>query len=299
MNDLTRGPTFLFVGPGRAGSNWFFEVLREHPSVYMPLNKGTFFFSQWYKKGVDWYEAFFPEGQKRGAVGESCEDYLSEPEALQRIKDYRPAMRLICCLRNPYERALSHWRFFARNGIARPSLVQQSESDPDVFYMGHYASQLEVARSLFPENQILIFLYEDLDTSPELVVNRLYQFVGVDSAFVPLSVYRKVNVNAAARVQWLAREVHRIHMHSWGASRLAFNLVGAVKRVRPIRRLVQRALYREERVNGTWVDYLHEFPGDVIARYEREISGVEAILGRDLSHWRVPASYSGRDLSGK
>ena len=53
------GPAFIFIGPSKAGSSWFFEILHEHPQVFVPLNKATFFFSEYYAQGIAWYERFF------------------------------------------------------------------------------------------------------------------------------------------------------------------------------------------------------------------------------------------------
>lgn len=283
------GPSFLFIGTGRAGSTWFFEVLREHPEVFMPPNKGTFFFTKLYDSGIDWYEAFFPPNRTEKAAGESCEDYLSCPEALARIKAYRPEMRLICCLRNPYERALSAWHFFDRNGMACPTLSAQGECRQDLFYMGYYARHLEAARRLFPQNQLLVFLFEELAAVPEQVVQKLYSFVGVDPTFVPPSLRRIINPSGKPRSRLLARVVHNVHMRSWGSSRVGSNLVGTIKQIRPVRNLVKALLYRERPAIEDWVYHLTEFPAEVIVRYEQEITALENMLGQDLSHWHAPS----------
>jgi hypothetical protein len=110
-------PSFLFVGTSKSGSSRFFEILREHPQVFVPANKATFLFSDYYAKGIAWYEAFFVKASPESAVGEVCHDSLVSPDALRRIRAYQPDMRLACCLRNPYARALSSWRFFRRNGM--------------------------------------------------------------------------------------------------------------------------------------------------------------------------------------
>jgi hypothetical protein len=285
-----RGPTFLFIGAGRTGSNWFFEVLREHPGIFIPPNKGTFFFSRRYDLGLPWYEAFFPAEMHGRAVGEVCEDYLCSADALHRIKAYRPDIKLICCLRNPYERALSAWRFFGRNGLAEPTLAAQAACQPDVFYQGHYATHMQLIRSLFQEGQVLVYLYEDL-VAPEDVVRRLYEFVGVDRDFVPPSLRRRVNVNARARSMMLARFVHNVHVRAWGSSRWLSNAVGRIKRFRPLRRLVTALLYDERPPFADWMTHLPDFPDEVVLRYEREISALERLLSRDLSRWHAPAEY--------
>lgn len=286
--DPRRGPSFVFAGTARAGSNWAFEVLREHPGVFMPPNKGTFFFTQLYDMGFEWYEAFFPSEPRQRVAGEVCEDYLSSTEALVRISHYRPDMRLICCLRNPYERALSHWRFFGRNGLNQPTLAEQGEYRPDLFHLGYYATQLQTVRALFPEEQVLIYLHDDLVASPGKIVRRLYEFVGADPDFIPRSLSRRFNAGASPRSKALARAVHRLHMHSWGRSRLGSNAMGTLKRFRLLRRIVTATLYRPTPVSD-WADWIPQFPADVVSRYEQEITALEKMLGRDLASWRASA----------
>jgi len=281
------GPSFLFIGPSKAGSSWFYEILREHPQVFVPSNKTTFFFSDYYAQGIDWYEKFFSGDLHQRAAGEVCHDYLASPEALRRIQKYRSDMRLVCCLRNPYSRALSSWRFFGRNGMDEPTLAAQGEHNPSVFDQGNYATQLALVNSLFPRRQLLIFFFEEMVSAPESIVRRLYEFIGVDARFVPPSLYRRVNVNAKPRSRPLARMVQYIHEQSWKRSRNLSNLIGGLKRVPPLRRFVRYALYKEPQSSTDWREYLWQFPEHVILRYEDEISALEKVLGRDLTEWHA------------
>lgn len=284
-----RSPSFIFAGSSRAGSSWFFEILREHPGIFVPPNKGTQFFSNFYHLGPGWYEEFFPAKSLGRIAGEVCERYLSSPEALARIAQYRPDMRIICCVRNPYERALSAWRFFVRNGVAQPSLSAEGALRPELFSNGYYATQLATLHGLFPSEQLLVMTYDDLAGAPATVARRLYEFVGADPDFVPSSLHRRVNGNAQPRSRLLARMVHDLHMRSWGASRWVSNATGTIKRLSALRGLVTWLLYREQPQSTDWINYLGEFPESVISRYEAEISAVEMMLGRSFAHWHAPA----------
>ena len=269
------------------------EILREHPGVFVPPNKGTAFFTRFYAQGIDWYERFFAGATREQVVGEICEEYLSSPEALRRIREYRPGMRLICCLRNPYERAISAWRFYGRNGCQQPTLVAQAERNPQVFFYGYYGTQLQAMRSLFPDDQILIFLFEELSSDARGVARRLYEFIGANPEFAPHSLHQRVNVNGRARWRALALIVHKIQVRTWGPSRMFSNLVGYLKSVRPLRRAVRAILYDERERWSDWRAQLAEFPDHIVARYEREISTLERILDRDLSGWRAPGAPIG------
>jgi hypothetical protein len=285
--DTPSGPSFLFIGPSKAGSSWFFEILREHPDVFVPPNKVTFFFSDYYTQGIAWYERFFTGASHALAKGEVCHDYLASRDALERIKHYRPEMRLICCLRNPYERALSSWRFFGRNGMDEPTLAAQGERNPSVFEQGYYATQLSLVQSLFPPEQVLIFFFEELATAPEMVARRLFNFIGVDQDFEPPSLRKRVNVNAKPRLRPLARFAQFVHEQSWKRSRHMSNLIGHIKRIKPLRKFVRAALYTEIQNSGSWREHLAEFPEKVIGRYELEISVLEKMMGKDLHEWHA------------
>jgi Sulfotransferase domain len=282
------GPAFIFIGPSKAGSSWFFEILREHPQVFVPLNKATFFFSDYYAQGIAWYEKFFFKAGPGQIKGEVCHDYLSSPEALRRIAQYRPDMRVICCLRNPYDRALSSWRFFRRNGRDEPSLAAQGERYPAVFEEGHYATHLTRLRAVFPQNQILILFFEDLANAPQSVSRRLYEFIGVDEHFQPPSLHKRVNVNATPRSRPLARFVQYVHEQSWQRSRDISNFIGQIKRIKALRRLIRMALYKDPVCSTDWREHLGEFPDRVVSRYEWEICALEKMLGRAFPDWRVP-----------
>lgn len=287
-----RGPSFIFVGASRAGSSWYFEALREHPQIFVPPNKGTLYFSSFYDLGLDWYEGFFPAKPAGRIVGEVCEHYLSSAAALTRIREYRPDLRLICCIRNPYERALSAWRFFIRNGVGQTSLSAEGARRPDIFSNGYYGTQLAAMRDLFPVEQILVIAYDDLVNSAATVTRGLYAFVGADPDYVPSTLHRRVNANARPRSRVLAHAVHNLHMHSWGSSRWLSNAVGMIKRLYPVRRLVTSLLYKEEQQSADWHAYLGEFPDEVIARYEAEITAVEKMLQRSFAHWHAPLGGS-------
>jgi hypothetical protein len=256
----------------------------------VPPNKATFFFCNHYDKGIPWYEGFFSRPWRARAVGEVCHDYLASPEAMRRIREYRPDMRLICCLRNPYERALSMWRFFGRNGVDQPTLVAQAADDPGVFGQGNYATQLAYLRSIFGENQVLVFFFEELASDPASVARRLYEFIGVNPNFTPPSLSKRVNVNAKPRSRLLARLVLHVPGQSWNGSLIFSNLVGRIKRIKPLRRMVRAALYKERRDTHDWREHLGDFPSHVISQYEREIHALEMMFEKNLSNWHAPTN---------
>ena len=74
-------PDFLYIGASKAGSSWIYEILREHPEVFVPLAKDIQFFDWHYDKGIDWYLSFFRPGRGKRAIGEVSHDYFLVEEA--------------------------------------------------------------------------------------------------------------------------------------------------------------------------------------------------------------------------
>ena len=54
-------PNFFSIGAKRSGTTWLYEILKNHPEVYLsPYRKETHFFTSQYEKGLNWYKKFFP-----------------------------------------------------------------------------------------------------------------------------------------------------------------------------------------------------------------------------------------------
>lgn len=101
-------PNFLGVGASKSATSWVHTCMEEHPEIFVPSEKEIHFFNYNYEKGFDWYESFFHEGIGKKAIGE-ISGYLITPGVPQRIYDYNPDMRLLFFLRNPIDRAYSHY----------------------------------------------------------------------------------------------------------------------------------------------------------------------------------------------
>ena len=100
-------PSFLYIGTSKAGSTWLFNALSVHPEVYLASNKGLYYFDQHFDNGEEWYLDQFAAADSRPARGEISHSYLSSPEAPSRIAALNSQVRLLVCLREPVDRALS------------------------------------------------------------------------------------------------------------------------------------------------------------------------------------------------
>src|SRR5919201_6138602 len=141
---LRRLPGFLILGTRRGGTTSLFNYLLEHPSV-APLFpsaqniKGVHYFDKQHAKGRAWYRSHFPTvifsafWRVRGyrmIAGEASPYYLFHPWAPQRAHELVPHAKLIVLLRNPVDRAYSHYRERVRNGVEDLTFEEAIEREP-------------------------------------------------------------------------------------------------------------------------------------------------------------------------
>jgi hypothetical protein len=220
-------PSFLIIGAQRAGTTSLFRYLLAHPDVSGPSGgdaavwwvKETHFFDEKYSKGVDWYRSFFPlEGtrrrrRKRGhdlLAGEATPYYMFHPAVPARAAATLPDVRLIALLRDPVERAYSHYQMMSRTGREKLSFEEALAAEPErlegveealmgetemllpsghrahhqhrhraYFARGLYADQLGRWLEHFEREQLLVVPTEDLLARPAETYGDVLGFLGL------------------------------------------------------------------------------------------------------------------------
>jgi len=217
-------PDMLIIGAQKAGTSSLHAWLSEHPQILPPFEKEVHFFDNGnqpaqnnFEKGLPWYKAHFPlavAGQK--ITFETSPLYLFHPLAAQRIKAALPKARLIIVLRNPADRAISHYFHSVGNAVeALPieealekedsRLLQESQSSdyPGLSFVRHsykargrYAEQIKRYLDHFPREQLLILESERLFAEPKACMPDIFEFAGVDPGFSPTKLTaRNVSTN--------------------------------------------------------------------------------------------------------
>lgn len=206
-------PEFLIIGTQRAGTTSLYKYLVKHPAVAQALTKELRFFDLNYDKGIRWYRSRFPSRRYRQltkrrtgldlVVGEGSPDYLFHPHAPHRVARFLPDAKLIVLLRNPVDRAYSHYWHQVKRGFETLSFEQAVDREPerlegelekmlrDERYLsferhhhsylarGLYVTQLRTWMDLFPRERFLIERAEAFFQEPSLVFNRVLEFLGL------------------------------------------------------------------------------------------------------------------------
>ena len=177
-------PDFLVIGAQRAGSSLLHQILLGHPQVYVPVQRTeVHYFDRYFERGAEWYRSYFPTGDEAGryrAIGEVTPDYLASTEAPARIRALLPQCRLIAILRNPADRVYSWYQHARRSRNERRDLTTFLEEESGALSAGLYHRHLQSYLALFPQDALLVLLYEDLLRDPGAELGRLTGFLGVD-----------------------------------------------------------------------------------------------------------------------
>lgn len=112
-NNHKQSPDFIGIGVMKAATTWIFQCLVEHPDICGSSKKEIHFFDrpENYKKGLEYYKAFFNNCSHDKVKGEYTPRYIFSKDAPELIYKNFLDVKIIACLRNPVDRAASHYKF--------------------------------------------------------------------------------------------------------------------------------------------------------------------------------------------
>jgi len=202
-------PNFFLIGAQKAGTTSLYSYLKQHPQIYMSPRKEPHFFkgihSEDQRRGGDLapvtdigdYRALFEGVTDEKAIGEASASYLYSPSAPALIKRSIPDARLIAVLRNPADRAYSNYLFCVQMGREPlASFVDALQSEERRIredwgslwhyrQKGFYYTQVKRYFDIFGQDQVKVYLYDDLRGNPFGMLSDIFRFLGVDETFVP------------------------------------------------------------------------------------------------------------------
>jgi Sulfotransferase domain len=199
-------PAALIIGAQRSGTTSLFNYLVQHPDVLPPLGKEIHYFDFHYARGVRYYRGRFPYSHRlrRCALTlDATPYYLMHPLVPERAAQLLPGVKLIAVLRNPVDRALSHYQHEVRGGRESLSFAaaldqeaqrlageeERLRNEPHYYSWNHhryaytgrglYLQQLRRWLQYFPRSQMLILQSERLFRDPYATTSMTHRFLGL------------------------------------------------------------------------------------------------------------------------
>jgi len=291
-------PNLIVIGAGKCGTTALHYYLSLHPETSMSRPKELNFFvgdidpsrvslvtspgrvrkpiGNW-SKGVDWYANHFSASAR--VRGEASPVYSSPsfPEVPERMSAVVPEAKLVMMVRDPIERAVSHWLHTRAEG-REPKPIEEALADPTSIYLGRsrYGAVLERFLEHYDPSSILVVSQEELLRRRAATVYRVYSFAGLDASFVSPKLVRERNrgESGGGRPAFL-RRLENTRLGRYGY-RLPDDVRWAIERVTaPRGRKVERPV-----VEPDLRARLAEQLGEDAARF-RELTG------RPFSEWSI------------
>ncbi len=288
-------PNFICPGAAKAGTTSLYEILVQHPDVYLSrVNKEAHFFDyeDHYSRGLEWYSrTFFGDYSGQPVIGDITPLYMYLPQAVERIyKDLGPGLRFIFMLRDPVERAYSQYKFNVKRGYERETFENALHLEPerlqkDFFSRVHYSyidrglyrKQIRLFTERWPREQMLFITFEDdFLKNKERTLSSVLDFLGLAPAGLVLE--KHANATAMPRFRWLNDVIYQ----PGGIRSVAKRLVPSYELRRKIFRYIRSKNDRPFVFEKTDPVLRQNLVRD---HFKQDILGLQEFLGRDLSSW--------------
>ncbi len=197
-------PNFIIFGTVKGGTTSLYNYLTLHPSILPAIQKEVHFFNRnhIFRQGLKWYLAHFPQiPQNLNLIsGEASPNYMYFPQAGKRVFQCLPEVKLILILRNPIDRAISHYYMARRLGQEQRSLeealagevktiknIPQRAFDevnfftepPTYLRAGFYFYFIKEWMNVFPREQVLVLKSEEMYENPAATMKQVFEFLAV------------------------------------------------------------------------------------------------------------------------
>ncbi len=265
------------AGAMRSGTTSLHGYLRAHPDVAVSQPKEVHFFDRHFDEGLDWYRSHFRQLQGKLAVGEATPSYMYDPIAVERMAATLPEIKVIILLRNPIDRAYSHyWHNLSRTRddlsfedaiAAEPDRISRDRQSRHMFsYVdrGRYRHQLERLLTHIPRDRVLVETFDAFQENPRDAFAGVCRFLGIDDTYRQEQLGRAVNSSVEFRSPWLREAVRKSPL-----PKRAANLIGKLNR-KPVSSYPEMSRRTREELAITFTE---------------ANNGLDELLGRPIPHW--------------
>jgi hypothetical protein len=187
---------FICIGAGKSGTTSLFHYLKGHPKIFIPVQKELPLFNKHVtlSQFQDFMKRFYPENANL-VKGKITPSYMTSPEIPRRIHSFMPDIKLIAILRNPIDRAFSHYLMKKRNltdtrnfsELVINEIENQAQTNFYESYLkrGLYGTILAEYLKYFNRSQILVVFSEELKNNKEETLDRILSHIGLEKGYRP------------------------------------------------------------------------------------------------------------------
>lgn len=282
---MERKVGIFVVGAGKAGTTWLQACFDEHPGLYVHPKKELNYFSLDYNKPDITYADYFTEANTNQLLADVSPTYLSEEESPERIHKYNPNAKIIIKLRNPVNRAFSHYNMLRRGNDVTVNMLEEITNNKthlskSMLNGGKYFTQVKNYQKYFKPENILILFYEDLKKDAVSYWKRVLYFIEADPTFQPSMLTQKYHKT---------KNLPRNQTFYNSSVNLYKKIYSSVPLLKPgldwIKTSGAITVFHKLNDSGKKPMMNQQVKSALIDFYTEEVKGLEKLLDKDLSHW--------------
>jgi hypothetical protein len=317
-----RTPDFFIIGHEKSGTTALYNILKQHPQIFMPeLKEPRFFTTDWRSRGpapvnpqrprtLDEYLSLFAEAAPEQRVGEASPQYIRFQDSARLIAEVQPDAQIIAILREPvsflrsYHLSCVRGRLESERDLGKAIALEEQRrrgrkiprgcrAPNRLFYCEHvrYVQQLRRFETVFGRERMLVLVYEDFRRDNDATAREALCFLGVDDT-VALAAARGDQTENLRRVRRGRKAVRLKRLHSTAmALQLARRQPAQASRLSlTVNALTPRWLRNDavenlaRRAVFSVPPPLDErFTHELRRRFKPQVQALSEYLGRDLS----------------
>lgn len=195
LSDFLNANRFIVLGGHKCRTSSLHSYLKQHPEIIMSIDKGQDILNR-PQLDIEDYKASYDEGEmtSQKVFGEVSSVYWKSDRACLSIKKYFPNVKLLAILRNPVDRAFSHYQMISGQGKCQIKWEDicknpQKFNTNIIFKNGLYYNRLKLYLDEFEDNQICVLLFDSFVREQKKFFSELFNFIGVSQNFIPDTSY--------------------------------------------------------------------------------------------------------------
>ena len=307
-------PNLFIVGAARSGTTTLYHILNKHSDIFVsPIKESNFFsqdiipnrFSKKYNDSLGFneksyfenyplqkhqiafvrekenYIKLFTDANKKSIIADFSTSHLYSDVAASNIYQFNQKAKIIILLRNPIERAFSHYKMALEMGFVKGCFLEEIDKDfrkldkywgvSELFIeLGMYYKQVKSYKNVFPDNQIKVILFDDFINASQSTIISICNFLEIQK--INISTIPRMNTSLIPRNKKLHYIISTLRGKGLIQSIFPNKLINKMKKYYFNTSSIQISI-NEQR-------YMYDY-------FKLDIVKLEKLIHCDLSRWKV------------
>jgi hypothetical protein len=281
-------PESYLIGAQKAGTTTLAYLLNQHPHVTIGQTKESHFFTDQWRKGLDWYRKQYPDSSNALCMDASTSYSMApltrgwkyrDPSVYEnvpaKVHSLSPHAKFIYLLRNPVDRTYSGYWQDVRTDVTSEDFRTALQIDPFYLDVSDYHGQLLRWLEFFPLSSFHVVFLEELKERPHQVVDECLRFLGVPRGTTAIAL--ESAQNPTHEVGWVGRKLNQLEIAFPG-------LRAVLKSAVPGR--IKKHVFRVKAGAGPIPKMAPEDRRFLVEYFREKNANLERLIGRPLDGWR-------------